>query len=55
MKMIVHKTAISPVVLHGLCLTLRKKQKMSVFEDRVLKKIFRPKRDQVTGEWRTTQ
>jgi hypothetical protein len=53
--MTVYKTAILPVVLHGCeawCLTLRKKQKLTVFEDRVLKKIFGPMKDQVTGEWR---
>jgi hypothetical protein len=38
-----------PVVLHGCetwSLTLR------VFENRVLRRIFGPKRDGVTGEWR---
>jgi hypothetical protein len=32
--------------------TLREKHKLRVFENRVLKKIFGPKRDEVTGEWR---
>ena len=33
-------------------LTLRKKHRLRVFENRVLQKIFGPKRDKVTGEWR---
>jgi len=32
--------------------TLREEQKPRVFENMVLKKIFRPKRGEVTGEWR---
>jgi hypothetical protein len=33
-------------------LTLREKQKLKVFENRVLRRIFGPKRDEMTGEWR---
>jgi hypothetical protein len=33
-------------------LTLRKEHRLSVFENRVLRRIFRPKRDEVTGSWR---
>jgi len=33
-------------------LTLREKLRMRVFENRVLRSIFGPKRDEVTGEWR---
>jgi hypothetical protein len=33
-----------------LGLTLREEHKLRVFENRVLKKIFGPKRDEVTGE-----
>jgi hypothetical protein len=33
-------------------LTLRKKRRLRVFENRVLRRIFGPKRDEVTGEWR---
>jgi hypothetical protein len=46
---------ILPVVLYGhetWSLTLREEHRLRVFENRVLRKIFRPKRDQVTGEWR---
>jgi hypothetical protein len=31
---------------------LREERRLRVFENRVLKRIFRPKRDEVTGEWR---
>jgi hypothetical protein len=31
---------------------LREKHKLKVFENRVLRRIFKPKRDEVTGEWR---
>jgi hypothetical protein len=31
---------------------LREKQRLRVFENRVLRRIFGPKRDEVTGEWR---
>jgi hypothetical protein len=33
-------------------LTLRKEHRLRVFENRVLKRIFGPKRDEVTGGWR---
>jgi len=44
-----------PVVLHGCktwSLTLRDERKLRVFENKVLRRIFGPKRDEVTGEWR---
>jgi hypothetical protein len=31
---------------------LRRNHRLRVFENRVLRKIFGPKRDEVTGEWR---
>ena len=34
------------------CLTLRQERRLWVFESRVFWKIFGPKRDEVTGEWR---
>jgi hypothetical protein len=46
---------ILPVVLYGCetwSLTLRKEHRLRVFENRVLRRIFGPKRDVVTGEWR---
>jgi hypothetical protein len=42
------------VVLYGfgtLSLTLRKEHRLRVFEKRVLRRIFCPKRDEVTGDW----
>jgi hypothetical protein len=46
-KVKIYKTIILPVVLYG-CETWS----LRVFESRVLRKIFGPKRDEVTGEWR---
>jgi hypothetical protein len=47
---------ILPVVLYG-CeprpLTLTEEHRLWVFENRVLRRIFGPKRDEVTGGWRT--
>ena len=36
-------------------LTLREERRLRVFEDRVLRRIFGPKRDEVTGECRKSQ
>jgi hypothetical protein len=44
-----------PVVLYGCetwSLTLREERGLRVFENRVLRRIFGPKRDEVTGGWR---
>jgi len=44
-----------PVVLYGCetwSLTLREERRLRVFENRVLRKVFGPKRDEVTGKWR---
>jgi hypothetical protein len=38
-----------------LCLTLREEHKLRVFENRVLRRIFGPKRDEVTGGRRKLQ
>jgi hypothetical protein len=46
---------ILPVVLYGCeawSLTLRKERRLRVFENRVLRRIFGPKSDDVAGEWR---
>ena len=51
----IHITIILPVVLYGCetwLLTLREEGRLRVFEKRVLRRIFEPKRDKVTGEWR---
>jgi hypothetical protein len=45
----------SNVVLYGCetwSLTLREEHRLRVLENRVLRRIFGPKRDGVTGEWR---
>jgi hypothetical protein len=44
-----------PLVLCGcetLSFTLREERRLRVFENTVLRRIFGPKRDEVTGEWR---
>jgi hypothetical protein len=49
------KTILLPVVLYGCGtrpLSLREEHRLRVFENRVLRRIFEPKRDEVTGEWR---
>ncbi|KAJ4428772.1 hypothetical protein ANN_25765 [Periplaneta americana] len=51
----IYKTVILPVVLYGCetwTLTLREERRLRVFENKVLRKIFGAKRDEVTGEWR---
>jgi hypothetical protein len=55
LKVKIYKTIILPVVLYGCetwSLTLREEHVLRVFENRVLIRIFGPKRDEVTGEWR---
>jgi hypothetical protein len=50
----IYRTIILPV-LYGCetwSLTLREEHRLRVFENRVLRGIFGPKRDEVTGEWR---
>ena len=51
----IYRTVILPVVLYGCetwSLTLREERGVRVFENRVMRRIFSPKRDEVTGEWR---
>jgi hypothetical protein len=55
LKIKIYRTIILPVVLYGCeiwSLTLREKRRLRVFENRVLRRVFGPKRDEVTGEWR---
>jgi len=55
LKIKIHRTIILPVVLYGcgtLSLTLREERRLRVFENRVLRRVFGCKRDEVTGEWR---
>jgi hypothetical protein len=51
----IYKILILPVVLYGYetwSLTLREKHGLRVFENRVLRRICGPNRDEVTGGWR---
>ena len=55
LKIKIHRIIILPVVLYGCVtwsLTLREERKLRVFENMVLRRIFGPRRDEVTGEWR---
>ena len=55
LKIKIYRTIILPVVLYGCetwSLTLSKERRLRVFENRVLRRVFGPKRDEVTGEWR---
>jgi hypothetical protein len=54
LKIKIYKTVILPVVLYGcetLSLTFGEEHRLRVFENRVLRKIFGPKREEV-GSWR---
>jgi hypothetical protein len=54
-KIRVYRTVVLPVVLCGCetwSLTVREEQRLRVFENRVLRRMFGPKRDEATGEWR---
>jgi hypothetical protein len=53
-KIRIYKTVILPVVLYGCetwSLILREESRLRVFENRVLRRIFGPKRGEVTGGW----
>ena len=53
----IFRTIILPVVLYGFetwSLTLNEEHRLRLFENRVLRRIFGPKWDEVTGEWRKT-
>ena len=55
LKIKIYRTVILPVVLYGRetwSLSLRQEHRLRVFENRVLRRIFGPKRDGVTREWR---
>ena len=52
LKIKIYRTIILPVVLYGCetwSLILREERRLSVFENRVLRRVFGPKRDEVTG------
>ena len=55
LKIKIYRTIILPVVLYGCetwSLTLREESRLRVFENRVLRRVFGLKRDEVTGEWK---
>ena len=55
LKTEIYRTIILHVVLYGCetwSVTLREEHRLRVFENRVLRRIFGPRRDVVTGEWR---
>jgi len=55
LKIKIYRTITFPVVLCGCetwLLTLREERRLRVFENRVLRRVFGPKRDEVTGEWK---
>jgi hypothetical protein len=55
LKIKIYRTIILPVVLYGCetwSLTLREERRLRVLENRVLRKVFGLRRDEVTGEWR---
>ena len=52
LKIKIYRTIILPVVLYGCetwSLTLREEHRLRMFENRVLRRVFGPKRDEVTG------
>jgi hypothetical protein len=54
-KIRIHKTIILPVVLYGCetwSLALSEEHRLRVFQNRVLRRIFGTKRDEVIGSWR---
>jgi len=54
LKIKIYRTIILPVVYgcETWSLTLREERGLRVFDNRVLRRIFGPERDEVTGEWR---
>jgi hypothetical protein len=55
LKIKIHKSTILPNVLYGCetwSLTLREERRLTVFENMVLRRIFWPKENELTGEWR---
>jgi len=55
LKIKIYGTIILPVVLYGCetwSFTLREERKLRVFKNKVLRRIFGPKRDEVTRDWR---
>ena len=54
-KIKIYRNIILPLVLHeceSWSFTLREERRLRLLENRALRRLFGPKRDQVTGEWR---
>jgi hypothetical protein len=54
LKIRIYRTKVLPVVLYGCetwSLTFREEHRLGVFGNRVLRRMFGPKRDEVIGEW----
>ena len=55
LKIKMYRTISLPVVLYWCetwCLSLREEHRLRVFENRVLKEVFGPKGEELSGEWR---
>ena len=55
LKVKIYRTIILPAFLYGCetwSLILREERKLRVFENMVLRRIFEPRKDEVTGEWK---
>lgn len=48
----IESTTVCPLVLCGLSLMLREEYRLRVFENRARRKIFEPKPEEITGNWR---
>ena len=54
LKIKIYRNIVLPVVLYGCeiwSLTLREELRLTAFVNRVLRRIFRSKKDEITGEW----
>jgi hypothetical protein len=54
-KIKICRTLILPVIFYGCetwLLTLGEERRLRIFDNRLLRRIFGPNRDEVTGEWR---
>jgi hypothetical protein len=55
LKIKIYRNIILPVVLYGCetwSLTMREERRLRMSDNRVLRRVFGPKRDELTGEWR---
>jgi len=55
LKIKIYRTIIFPLFLYGCktwSLTLKEERRLWVFENRMFRRIFGSKRDEVTGEWK---